>query len=422
MYERLWRDRDRLFVSENIRLAADTTTVFATPEPTGRWYKGWENHGLALHREMFGEPAHRAGLAAAFAMPMPAATTANRIDLLKQVALLGAFFGVHSARSGLRGTHLPGMGARGIARIRDSLDIPEHAFFRPGRTFACRLRHSNASFADDAALVIRGAALKFDDSDGGGPFDLLMNTGATPAFYCPWSFMEFARARGACTLDNWEPQRELLRNLPAFHVGAIGGMRAAPTSYADLSYYSQAAVPYRSLDGGHYCIRYRMVRPDLEHESGLLTPDQQRRVHDQRRDPADPRPHDYLRTEFHDRVQDGGVAYGLQVQLRAIDTATDTHELFNPMRLWDTARWPWHDLADIELYAPLTAEENAATRFWPGNKPAGLGLFDAVAARDYNALTWIRTHVYALAALGRRGYLRKRRVPRAFTKKERLGA
>lgn len=419
MYDRLWRQRHTLFVPVPRLAPASPDTPFVTPQPEGKWYGDFRNHGLALHRELFGEAAHRQALADSFALPMPSASRRHRLDLTRQGALLGLYFSVQGARTGQRGTHAPGVSARGVIRMRSALDIPEHPFFRPGRTFACRLRHSNASFADDAALVIRGAALKFSDSDMHTPLDILMNTGATPAFYCPHSFMVFARGRGAVTRDDWSSQVEVLRRLPAFFVGAIGGMRAAPESYAQLSYYNQTIAPFRGLDGQLQGMRIRMVDPDLELESGLLSEAHQRRVHDQRRDADDSRPHDYLRTEFAERVRTQGVRYTLQIQLRPIEPDHDTHEVFNPMRLWPDR--PWSDLADVELYAPLSDTENARTRFWPGNQAEGLGLFDGWHVRDYNALTWIRVHFYALAAAGRGAYLRRHaNRPQPFSEQQLL--
>src|SRR5687767_194534 len=90
-----------------------------------------------------------------------------------------------------RMSHQNGILGAGKLTIVDALRVPENAFFVAGKQFDCRLRHGCARLLDDAALVVRGAALKFADSNDKSPLDLLMNTGQTAPFWNLWTFMTF---------------------------------------------------------------------------------------------------------------------------------------------------------------------------------------------------------------------------------------
>src|ERR1700761_3464695 len=81
---------------------------------------------------------------------------------------------VDAIRTGRRLSHMSGVAGRGTIRVVDNPTFPEHEFFRAGRTFPCRLRHSSATYPDEAMLQVRGLALKFADTDYEAPLDIEM--------------------------------------------------------------------------------------------------------------------------------------------------------------------------------------------------------------------------------------------------------
>ena len=201
--------------------------------------------------------------------------------------------------------------------------------------------------------MVRGCALRFGDDDDVGRLDLFLNTGTAPVFYNVWSFMQFASARMKMKHDDWSGQEALCRDLPAALTGAIEAIRWGLSSFADVSYYTKMPLRFAAHDGVLRYIKFRLIRPVSELESGLPTLAQQRRIWDQRREPGDDRPADYLREEFARRVDGEGVTYALQYQLRAWDADTDTAEFFNPCRHWDEAVWPFEELGEVKLYKAL---------------------------------------------------------------------
>eukprot|EP00058_Branchiostoma_floridae_P007571 XP_002593059.1 hypothetical protein BRAFLDRAFT_74386 [Branchiostoma floridae] len=95
----------------------------------------------------------------------------TKLQKLKLSAVAG------TATAARRAFHAPGIGASGFAVVVDNVKFPETDFFRPRTVFPVRLRHSNCWSADDAAADIRGAAIKFGDTDGDSCFELVMDTG-----------------------------------------------------------------------------------------------------------------------------------------------------------------------------------------------------------------------------------------------------
>src|SRR5262245_50545479 len=73
-----------------------------------------------------------------------------------------------------RMSHQNGILAAGTLQIVDQPGLPENGFFAPGKRFDCRLRHASVRLLDDAALVVRGASIKFADENYESPLDLLM--------------------------------------------------------------------------------------------------------------------------------------------------------------------------------------------------------------------------------------------------------
>jgi arachidonate 5-lipoxygenase len=272
--------------------------------------------------------------------------------------------------------------------------FPEHEFFTPGRVFACRLRHANASFYDDAASQVRACSLKFADADFDSPLDIIMNTGVIQAFWSFDTFMQFADSRVKSREHDWHPQREYMRLLPGGMVGAIESERQAPTSYAEMLYHTSIVYPFQANDGRTRYAKYRLVPLGLKQESGLPDLQKQREPWVQSRRPDDPHPRQYLQAEYRQRLQSGAVEYQLQIQLREFIEDRDTWEFFNGGRVWDPATWPWLDLAIVRATESMPDAQTELTRFWLGHQPPSLGLTWAYSPVDYRSLAWVRYQLY----------------------------
>ena len=220
------------------------------PNITHPSHAHWANRALEAYGEVFGADALTEALDSAFPCPMPKYGTLAKLQLDGMIALARGAFSYKAHTLGRRGTHLSGVGAKGSIEVVQRPEFPEHDFFSPGRKFEARFRHANASFTDDAACVVRGASLKFADSDYDSPFDLPMNSGGTAAFYNARTFAQFVKARQNSKPDkgDWRAQREMMKN-PAVYLGTVESVREAPDSYADITYYSKVVFPFRAKDG-----------------------------------------------------------------------------------------------------------------------------------------------------------------------------
>ncbi|MEB3198390.1 MAG: hypothetical protein VKP62_14415 [Candidatus Sericytochromatia bacterium] len=364
------------------------------PSPLAATQGAWRNLGVELWKARNGE-ANWAAAAARCYGPVADGNLAGALNLRVETYGLAAAFALHGLKTGTRGTHPVGVGARGTATIVSQLDIPEHPFFQPGRRFACRLRHANGSFNDDAACTLRGCALKFSDRDMESPFDMIFNSGTQGPLWSVDSFVRFSKSRLASRpeVGDFAAQGRLMDELPAYYISWIESVREAPDSYADLVYTSQVVFPYEGRDGRlRYC-RYRLRRPDLGQESGLPDAARQAQVWNMQRNPEDDRPTDYLRQEWQTRLRQGPVDYMLQIQVRE-PADGDTQELLHLNRPWDEARHPWRDLAHIRLEAAMTPEETDRTTFTLAHQPPGLGIFHATSAQDYRSVAWARVRLY----------------------------
>jgi hypothetical protein len=98
------------------------------------------------------------------------------------------------------------------------------------------MRHANLTYDDDATLDIRGASIKFADSDNDSPLDILydcsfnlpslhalcrMNTGSISAFWNLKSFEDFFNG----VRVGKEGLQKFLRNYPAAYKAASVSLR-----------------------------------------------------------------------------------------------------------------------------------------------------------------------------------------------------
>jgi arachidonate 5-lipoxygenase len=391
------------FVKHDIQKRSSADLELPTANCRHPSRRGWTNHGIRLYKENFGEADYQKYSREQFGIPIPPDSPESRKALQSIVTKLKFGFALNGLKTGRRSTHMPGVGAKGTLTVTAGKDVPETDFLKPGLKYPVRLRHSNAAFIDDAGVVPRGLSLKFTHGPTDGPLDLIFNSGIVgEIFFDARNFWDFTMARLKVTPTNWESQKEYTRKYPAAFLGAIEAHREPPTSYADVMYASKIAMAFKAKDGKQRFMKYRLLRPDLDKESGLLSEARQRNVWFMARDPLDDRPRDYLRQEFAERVTKRGVEYVLQMQFWDWDEARDTHEVFSVCRLWDDIEHPWLDVARIELNEALSATDTEATRATIVNHPSFLGVPDAHHPSDPRSLAWARANVYPFHQFARR--------------------
>ena len=248
-----------------------------------------------------------------------------------------------------RMSHDNGIVARGTIRIRDDLDgIPANGFFKPGRAFDAALRHASITFADDAALQVRAASLKFAPGPIESPLDLLMNGGNAAPFWNMDTFWQFMRARmkgGRAHLIDY------FRRNPRCYFNVRDALRRNPESFTDQHFYTQTPLRFHADDGSLRYAKFRLLPGDREtsetglpHEDDLQTPWFQDALPEERLH------WDYLKKEYRDRLSGNGEArYRLQIQLLEWEPHHECDTELSSLYPWDEERYPWRDLADVTM-------------------------------------------------------------------------
>lgn len=270
---------------------------------------------------------------------------------------------------GRRAFYRHGVGARGRLRVLprpvlESDGVPESAFFVPEREFPVEARFANRTQEDDAALDVRGCALRLS-AERTSPLDLLFATGA------------FASARNLLDFRLLLPHRNLRRGVLKHKVlreGLAAGMRRAPASFAGLSYYHPLVLEWLTPGAGHYLVRFRLVPQTAEAETEQGLPDAEDLQHlwlQPRRD-GETRDPDYLRQGLRERLAGGQtVTFRLEAQFHR-PHRDDSLDWYDPSLEWNERTHAWHPLAELVLDRPLSAEESEGLRFDPGILPPTL--------------------------------------------------
>jgi hypothetical protein len=316
------------------------------------------------------------------------------IDLLRRAQLEAATAGMvamicaNSFSTRQRMSHLQGVLARGRIRVVDDPTFPEHDFFRPGREFACRLRHASAAFQDEALLTVRAASLKFADAEYDSPFDLEMNTGDAVAFCTARQFWQFMLVHLA---GHGDAYRTYFGRYPLAMRSAQLGVRRNPESFAKLIYESQVPIRFTARDGRRRYVKFRMLPAEGGPETGIPEAWETDDVvgHEMTRLPGDTRPRNYLSAEFARRLSEGPVGYRLQLQLHEA-RPDDSPEILNCSRPWEEASHPWQELASVEIRQHIPYRQGNRTIFSITHQPPSLGLLPARSLDDYNSLNYVR--------------------------------
>jgi arachidonate 5-lipoxygenase len=338
----------------------------------------------------------------------------HRLQLALVTLLVTLLVSANSLFGRVRMSHENGIACSGRLRIVDDPKFPPHDFFQPGQAFACRVRHAAASFKDDAKLVVRSASIKFQDDRFDSPLDLLMNTGTVPLFWNARTFVGFMISSMG---GKGKSYVSYLRRHPQAAVGGGVSVRRNPESFGRMKYHTKTVTGFIGRDGVCRYARYRLVPdPEIEQESG--EPDQWDRHHAWLQNPYrdETRTRNYLKDATREQLAAGNaLCYRLQIQLR---DKPPSEEGPQPQWLssavpWDEKRFPYLDLATVELNTALSYEESMLTWFHMGNHPASLPIPKARSIDDPHSLNHLR-----LASIwARRARLlsyRLRGMPKAF--------
>ncbi|MEA3278245.1 MAG: hypothetical protein U9Q81_23735 [Pseudomonadota bacterium] len=312
----------------------------------------------------------------------------------------------------VRMSHENGIACSGRLKITDDPKFPPHEFFQPGRSFGCRVRRAAASFKDDAKLVVRSASIKFQDDRFNSPLDILMNTGNVPLF---WNARTFVGFMASSIAGKGKHYVSYLRKHPQAAVGGGDSVRRNPESFGNMVYHTKTVSGFIGQDSLFRYARYRLIPdPWNGHESG--TPDEWDRTHSWLQNPYrdETRSRNYLKDATRRFFDEGGkLRYRLQIQLRDKPESDPDPQWLSSAVPWDETRFPYVDVAEVELDKALSYEESMLTWFHLGNHPESLPIPKARSIDDPHSLNHLR-----LASIwARRARLfsyRLRGMPKAF--------
>ncbi len=312
------------------------------------------------------------------------------------IATVAVFSGMHRRRM----THNNGCLARGHLRIVDQPSFPAHPMFPPGQVYPCRIRHAAALYEDDGCRTVRSASIKFADTQGSSPLDILMNTGVASFFWTAYHFFQSAYYRRP---SNGFSFLKYFQICEGARVAARDAFRWYPPSFAEMHYHSQTVFSYTGLDQVPRYVKYRLLPGDRGPDVGLAPSnkvDTPETLSDFRSNPEDPRNRNYLKEEYVERLKAGPIRYWLQLQWHDVKP-DDSPEILNSNVPWDESTSPWHDLAEVTIEESLDYEESVLTWFSIHNAPKSLGVLPSYSIHDYNSIN----HVRSRGSLARRSRL-----------------
>lgn len=164
--------------------------------------------------------------------------------------------------------------------------------------------------------------------------------------------------------------------------GLAAGLRRAPRSYADLSYYHQFVLEWATTDARCYLVRFRVVpEPAAEpstdeplaaaqrRHAGIPSAEDLTALGNQRRSPDETRASDYLRRELSARLAGGKlIHWRLEAQFHE-PLPMETRDWFDASIEWEL---PWTQLARIVLDTPMSDGDSERRVFDPSRLPLSI--------------------------------------------------
>ncbi len=281
---------------------------------------------------------------------------------------------------GRRKFYQRGVGASGYMQLLETdkerstcLGIMPNEVSEPGQRFPIQMRFSNRSQNDDASLDIRGCALQIM-SGSVSRLDLLFATGAFAPFSTLLDFRRLARCRNL---------RHVIRKDQIIREGLAAGMRRAPSSFADLSYYHQFVLEWLTSTAENLIMRFRIIPHPLDGQLGKTAglacqglPDDEdlQQLWQQARRSGEMRPDDYLGQQLHEQFSKGQtVRFQLEVQVHDPEPS-DSLQWYDASVEWNERDCPWMPVALLTLNKLLSEAESDALMFNPGNLPQSLNI------------------------------------------------
>ncbi|GEM_PF-3138124 len=275
-------------------------------------------------------------------------------------------------------------------------DFPPNQFFSPGRKFRVETRFSNCLRHDDAALDVRGCAMRLRAVGADDTFDLLMATGSFAPIRCLKDVKNLSRR----SLTKRIASDPVLRN------GLAAGMRRAPDSYTCLTYYNQIVLEWLLPGSDHRLVRLRLI-PANSTTGGEGFPEltELQCFTRTERSSAETRDTDYLQHELHQKLARGEEhEFQLQAQFHDPDP-DDSLDWYDATLEWDERDHPWISLGSLVLDTPMDAESCDSLRINPSNIPSAIRVPNPERITDYadprslavaqfriaSLLGWIRT-------------------------------
>ena len=313
-------------------------------------------------------------------------------------------FGRIAQIRGRRATHSYGTVAKGVLKVLDAQEIPEHNIFSAGKEYPVLLRHANIKgFRDDAILDGRGATVRILEGNANAPLsqlnldrgivDILMSTGRSFIFGDAVSF-------GQWVASSMAERAAMLQAFPKI-TPIFNEIIRDPASYTQLHYYSETTYNFTSLHQGSFFLRYRLIdRRNPSADTGWIDPKYVKLPLDYLpRVANDTRPETYLQDDFRQQVQGEGVSYLLQVQLQPISDSVEVNERAKDCTIpWEETEYPFHDLAVLDLDSILPDELAEPLEFNPYHAPPELSLILAHSARETASVNHLRSIVYQISA------------------------
>ncbi|XP_062017094.1 uncharacterized protein LOC133733480 [Rosa rugosa] len=300
--------------------------------------------------------------------------------------------------------HRIGVSGKGYLKIYDNIKgLPHHNIFSPGKSYPVIVRHSNSLSADDDARIdARGAAIRIlqGETSESSLLDLTLKTGK--AFYAR-TIADFATWL-VCGLPARE---EYVKRAPHVRDAVWTSLRHA-NSFTELHYYSNICRLFRFTDGQEMYVKFKL-RPSNENISeesgkvepiGILPPDTGAIP----RDEKDTRPLLFLAKDFQSRVNETGVRYIFQLQVRPVPHDEATRDIaLDCTKPWNEAEFPYIDVGEININHNISAEESEQLNFNPFVKCQEIDVIRASSCSQSASIDHGRSLIYEICQHLRNG-------------------